>query len=178
METILGRLSGREKGLLLGCLAVLVSALWYTYVLDPMIDRWKAVKTEVARQELQYQKYARIAAREGATEQEYEQSVDRLRMKSSEEEEMALLLREIEEIARDKVGITNIKPHSVKDAGFYKRFNVEIECEAKVESLVRFIYEAEKSESLLRIRRLRLQVKSGEPSLLEASLLVSKISII
>lgn len=178
MHAILNKLSHREKALLYVTVGAVGLALWYSYFLGPMISRWRDLRVEVERSELRYEKFARVARREGITRTEYQDIADRLKIKGSDQEEMALLLKEIEGLARNMIRITNVKPHSVTEFGFYKRFNVEIDCEARVEELVRFIYEAEASESMLRLRRLRVQVKSGDAGLVEVSLLVSKLSII
>lgn len=177
MEAVLSKLSNRERGLLYLSITLLGLAVWYAYLLSPMLDRWKGLSSEVAGRELQYQKYSRIAARGGATRQQYQQVVDHLKMKGSEEEEMAILLKEIEGLARGKVQITNIKPYSVTDLDFYKHFSVEVECETTIESLVRFVYEVERAKSMLRLRRLRIQVK-GESDMLDVSLSLSKLAII
>ena len=178
MRVVLSRLSARERVLLHLAVLVLAIAVWYSLLLGPMIERWKEVRVEVTSKELLYQKYMRMAQRESTTRDGYRGLVDRLRMKGSEEEEMALFLKEIEGLARDKMRITNIKPHSAQDLDFYKRFNVEIECEGGMGSLVRFIYEAEQSQSMFRVRRLRIQAKGGQPGLLEVSLLLSKLSML
>ena len=178
MKSILNKLSYREKGLLLLCGLILTLAFWYSYFLLPLVSEWKEVNDEVNRKELMYQKFTKITGRKDITEHSYEQFINQLKITGSEEEEMAFLLKEIEGLARDKIYITNIKPHSVKDFGFYKQFNVEIDYEAQTEPLVKFIYEAERSKSLFRVGQLRLQIKSGKPDLLEGTLLVSKISIL
>jgi hypothetical protein len=178
MRAILNRLSNRERTLLYVTVGAVGLALWYSYLMGPMIGRWRNLRARVDRSELQYEKFARVARREDTTRMEYQAIADRLKMKGSDQEEMAVLLKEIESLARNRIRITNVTPHSVKEFGFYKRFNVEIDCEARMEELVRFIYEAEESESLLRLHRLRVQVKSGDPGLVEVSLLLSKLSII
>ena len=178
MRVALSRLSARERVLLHLAVLVLAIAVWYSLLLGPMIERWKEVRVEVTSKALLYQKYMRMAQRESVTREGYQHFVDQLRMTGSEEEEMALLLKEIEGLARDKIRITNIKPHSTKDFEFYRGFNVEIDCEGGIGSLVRFIYEAERSRSMFRVRRLRIQAKGGQPGLLEVSLLLSKLSML
>ena len=178
MQGFLRRLSNREKTLLYVTLGAVGVALWYSYFVGPIVTGWGDLRAEVERRELQYEKYARIAQREATALTEYEHIADCLKIEGSDQEEMADVLKEIESLARNNIRITNVKPHSVKELGFYKRFNVEIECEARMDQLVRFIYDAEKSDSILRLRRLRVQVKSGDAGLVEVSLLISKLSII
>jgi hypothetical protein len=178
---MLGRpsnLSHRERTLLYLTIGVAGIALWYSCFMGPMISRWKDLRAELERSELRYEKFARVAQREDATRRAYQDIADRLKIKGSDQEEMAFLLSEIESLARDRIRITNIKPHAVKEFGFYKRFNVEIDCEARMEDLVGFIYEAEESESMLRLERLRVQVNSGDTGLVGVSLLFSKLSMI
>jgi hypothetical protein len=170
-------MSGRERGLLYMTVAVVAGALWYSYVLGPVVGRWKSAGSEIARKELLYQKAGRIADRQDAAQQDYLTFVDQLRLKGSDQEEMAALLKEVEGLARGKVRITNVKPHSVKDFDFYKRFSIEIDSETDMESLVKFMYAAEHSSSLLRVERIRIQVKGGEADLLDVSLLVTKLLV-
>ncbi|MFH1220220.1 MAG: hypothetical protein V1694_07175 [Candidatus Eisenbacteria bacterium] len=178
MNGILNRLSNKER-LLLGLTMALVGlALWCSYLLAPMIKEWKRVSNEVSLKELAYRKYALVASRQAAVQQRYRQAVTQLKARGSDQEQMALFLKEIEALARDKVNITNIRPRSVTDLRTHKRFNVEIDCESTMEPLVRFIYEAERSRSMLRIERLRIQTKSGETGLLEVSMLLSRISVL
>ena len=177
MQAYLSRLSNREKGLLYLAVTLVGLALWYSYLLGPTMDRWQALRSEGALKELQYQKYVRIAGRHGETMEQYSQFADRLRMEGSEEEEMAILLKDIEGLARGRVRITNIKPYSVTDLDFYKRFSVELECETTMESLVGFIYEVELARPMLRLRSLRIQAK-GASDMLDVSLSLSKVGLI
>jgi hypothetical protein len=178
VEAVLRKMSGRERGLLYLTVAVVAAALWYSYVLGPVVGRWRSARAEIARKELLHEKAGRIAGRQDAAQQDYQAFVEQLRMKGSDQEEMAALLKEVEGLARGKVRITNVKPHSVKDYEFYKSFNIEIDSEADMESLVKFIYAAEHSTSMLRVERMRIQVKGGDADLLDISLLITKLLVI
>ncbi len=92
----------------------------------------------------------------------------------TEEELLASILSELENLAKlSGLRITDIRPQSPKALRTHKEFLVEVRQEGKIEAQLRFIYELENSQYLLRIKKLQLNPKiDGQ---LEGNLLISKI---
>jgi Tfp pilus assembly protein PilO len=97
------------------------------------------------------------------------------RMKS-EDEETTTLLKEIEALAnKTAISLIDMKPTALKSAGTYKKFLVNLNCEAQMEQLVDFMYNIENSNKLLVIERYQISPKSKESSIARCSMSIAKI---
>jgi hypothetical protein len=97
------------------------------------------------------------------------------RMKS-EDEEVTLLLKEIEGIAnKTAISLIDMKPSGLKSSGQYKKFMVNLNCEAQMEQLIDFMYNIENSKELLVIEKYQITPKSKESSIAKCSMVIAKI---
>ena len=174
----LAGLSKRERYILYVCIFVVASSLLYSFVVEPTARRWRDLGREILTQRAKLDKNLRVIAREESVRQEYERYAANVRQKGSDEEEMASLLREVETLARGSgVRITDIKPRPVKDMQFYKRYIIEVESEARMRELTRFIYRLQRSSQVLKVERLRLSAKGRRTPLLKSYMLIARVLI-
>jgi len=174
----LAGLSKRERYILYICIFVVASSLLYSFVVEPTARRWRDLGREILTQRAKLDKNLKVIAREESTRQEYERYAANVRQKGSDKEEMASLLREVETLARASgVHITDIKPRPVKDMQFYKRYIIEVESEAKIRQLTRFIYQLQRSRQLLKVEKLRLTAKGRGTPLLKSYMLIARVLI-
>ena len=173
----LAGLSKRERYILYICVTVIASSLLYNFVLEPAVRRWRSLGKEILVQRAKLEKNLKVIAREESARREYERYAGYIEQKGSDEEEMALLLREIEMLASNSgVRITDIKPRPVKDMKFYKKYTIEVESESEIRSLTRFVYQLQKSKQLLKVQRLRLTTKGRGSPILRSYMLITRVS--
>ena len=178
MVKILSRLSVREKFFMSVGLISILGILSYMYILEPLWGKWQTINKNIYLQERQLLKNIKIMAQKEMIAQLYEKHAQSLKMKGSVEEETAVILSEIENVARKNSGhITDIKPHRVRDMEFYKEYAIELEVEGDIANLTKFIYDLGNSEQILRVRHLRLNAKSGGENVLKAYMIVTKILV-
>ena len=175
---MLSGLSKRERYILYLCIAIVLGCLLYGFVLEPLALKWIKLNQKILSQKIRLEKNYRIIANKDIIKKEYQRYANYVKTVDSDEEVIAALLQEIENLARNcNVRINDIKPKEVKDLRFYKRFTIEIESEGQIEQLSKFIYQLQKSSQLLRVQRLHLGARGTQKSLLKSHMLITKISL-
>jgi len=175
---LLGKLKKRERAILYLTCILIVLSLIYNFIFEPIIKRYDLLKQEILKKQVNLQKYLYLLSQKEKIKQEFGQFSKSLKAKPQEEQEMAEVLSQIEDLSRRaSVHISQIKPQGFKDFKTYKEFLVEIRAEAKIESLVQFIYDLQSPPQLLKTKKLLLNTKSTAPDTLEATLLITKISL-
>lgn len=168
-------LSKGERNILYLCLLVILSSLLYTFLVEPGVRKWRGRRGRILTQELKLEKNLKIIARRKAIESRYQGYSERFRSQGTQEEEMAKMLREIETLAGDLVHIKDIKPRPAKEKGFYWQYSVEIEYEAPIKPLAKFIYGLQNSSQMFKITQLQLNAKGADK--LKGWMLATKVSI-
>jgi Tfp pilus assembly protein PilO len=170
-------LSPREKHMFYSAVAVIGAVLVYVLVLDPLIAKWTEINGSISKQETLLLKNLKILAQKEEIAKLYDQYAENIKMKGSPEEETAVILREIENVARSSnTYIADIKPQKVEDKEFYKEYYIELEAEGSIPNLAKFIYDLQSSKQILKVRYLRLNPK-GEGDVLKGYMVVTKILI-
>jgi Tfp pilus assembly protein PilO len=174
----LEKLKTRERVILyLACLLIALSLI-YNFIFEPIINKYKLINQEILKNQVKLQKYLTLLSQKEKIKQEFGQFSKSLKVKASEEQEMAEVLSQIEDLSRRAaVHISQIKPQGAKDYKTYKEFLVEIRAEAKIENLSQFIYELQSPPQLLRTKKLLLNTKTASTDILEATILIAKISL-
>ena len=174
----LDRLSIREKWLLYAGIAVILGIAIYIIAVEPIWTEWQDLNRNIFAKERKLLKNVKILAQKDRITSLYNKYASSIKMKGSVEEETAVILREIENIARStNINITDIKPHRVKNMDFYKEYYIELEAEGNVANLAKFIYELQSSDQILKVRHLRINPKAGGGDTLKAYMIVTKILI-
>jgi len=171
-------ISKREKTFFIITVSVVILSLVFSFVIEPLYKKHIQVEQEIRVKELRLIKNLKLMREKDIITKGFEKYSDRLKTKSSNEEEMASVLSEIEKIGK-KAGIylSNVKPQRIKDMNFYKILLVEIKFQANMQTLSKFIYNLQNSTSLLKVKRLQINIKGGGSSLLDGVLRISKISL-
>ena len=117
---ILSKFSRRERTLVIATLGVTVATILYGFVIEPVIRANTRLNDLIEAKSLKLKKGYRLLGREDEIQAEYGLYANMLKPTSSNEEEIASMLKVIEEIARgDSIYITNIRPQPVRDRGLY-----------------------------------------------------------
>ena len=176
----LSKLSKRERYITYITTVIIVFFFFSRVMLRPIINKLNDLNQEIAIQEKRLEKSLNILVQEDAINSNYKKYVKNLKQTSSDEEEIAELLSEIEQIAK-KAGIfiSDIKPLPVKKIDFYKEYVVELEAESEIAFIIDFIYQLEKSPRLLKVEKFHLTPKKEKgKDFLKAQMSISEILVL
>jgi Tfp pilus assembly protein PilO len=173
------KLSAREKIILCAVIIVVVLSLIYIGLVEPFIARWNNVNNRIDLLKGKLQKSLSLMKDKRSIDVEYESFAGKLKKSPSDEQEMTVVLDELEKAARrSNLKITSMRPKPARQKEYFRQFEVEIETESDMSSLMRFIYDIKNSPQLIKIDKLNLNTRGGQQAVvIRASMLVSKISI-
>ncbi len=167
----------RENILFVLTFVIILSSIFFNLVLLPLKNKWQSLDKEILISKTNFGRYARILMQRDLIEKEYKIYADYLKTKDSPEETIVNLLQEIETIATSSgVSLVNIVPSVIKEEDYFKQFNIRIELETEMTSLIKFLYQIQKSQQLFKIERLRILVK-GPMGQLRCNIRLNKIFI-
>jgi len=175
----IAQLQPRERLLAVGCGVVLLVVMLDQVVIRPWTKHAKTIRQEIARMEESLQVQQRLLARRDRILAELEQYARYRRPIIADDQQMAALLKEIEEFAtRSEVELTEIKPLAVESDATARRYPLEFRFRCTTEQWVELVYQIETSPSLFEIVRAGMSLDDEEPDRLDAYLrLVSAIPI-
>jgi Tfp pilus assembly protein PilO len=141
--------------------------------------RWKDIDSQTRLTKVKLQKSLSIIKDKERIDKEYAAYADRLKPKSSDEEELTSILNELETLARNaNLKIVSMRPRQPKDMDYYKTFTVEADTESDMGSLMKFIYDVKNSQQLIKIDKLNINTKSSQEGvIIKAAMVISKISL-
>ncbi len=175
---ILTQLSKRERLIFYVAASIIIFSFLYNFLVEPAYKKYKQLNQRLLSNDIKYQRFVRLTKEKERIAKEYKNSIKDVKLKSSDEEETASLLTQIETIARNSgVRIVDMKPQSTKDRGFYKQFRVEVKVESNMSALTRFMYDTVNSDQILKLERLQINAKGGGSDLLVATINVTKIAV-
>lgn len=160
-------------------LGFMVLALLDRMVVSPISSRINRSNQQVSLAEKQLGRHLRNLRQEQVISEEYRKYIKYVKKVGSDEEEVAGILGEIEELARKSaVYLVDIKPQMAKKVNFYKKYSVEVEAEGETESLVDFMYRLNNSPQLLRVAKLRFRLKEKESPIVKAVFIIVKVLVL
>lgn len=175
---MLSKFSKREQGLVAVTVAITVVTLSYVFIVEPIIEAYGGIDRKIKTYTVKLQKGRGLLMREETIIEQYKKYADLIRPALSDEEEIAAMLKVIEEIAsQNQMQITNIRPQPVREGEFYKEFIFELSAEANMRQLGKFIYDIQGSGNILRVKRLILTSSVSTKKVLKASMEISKPAI-
>jgi Tfp pilus assembly protein PilO len=176
---MLKKLSPREKIILYAVIMTVTLSIAYITLVEPLIARWNNVNSRIELAKAKLQKSLSLIKDKSKIDKEYASFAGRLKKSPTEEQEMTIVLDELEKTARrSNLKITSMRPKPARQKEYYKQFEVEIETESDIGSLMRFIYDIKNSPQLIKIDKLNLNTRGGQQSVvIKSSMLISKISL-
>jgi Tfp pilus assembly protein PilO len=171
------RLAKRERILFYVTVAVVLTALMQKFVFQSLGNKLEALNRDILIQEKALRKSLRTYNLREKILDDYRRYGEYLRIEGTEEEITARLLKDIEKLARKSgVYLVDIKPHPSKEASYYKKFIIEIQTEATMEEVIKFIYYLHKSPLPLRVGKLALvSKKQSRPTILKGAMFINAI---
>ena len=173
------KLSSQEKIGLSIAIGFFAVACFDRLLIHPIQTRFKKINQQIKVSEKEIGSDLRNLKRRDLVEAQYQKYLEYIQRSGSDEEEVAKILGEIESLARQSnVYVEDMKPLKPKEIDFYKEYAVEIEAEAKMQSLTNFLYQLNMSSQLLRVEKLRLNLSKGGSDTLKISMLVTKVLVL
>lgn len=173
---VFSSLSKREKAIfIIACFLICIS-LFYHIILEPVVKKWSTLNSQIAAKEVRLKKAIRLLREYESIKREYQKYASLVKGNQSDEQQMAAVLLEVENLARkSNVYINALKPRTIKDADFYQKFVVELELDTTVRDLMGFFYQLQGSPQILKVESMEMNAKSSQKDSIKAYLLISKI---
>jgi Tfp pilus assembly protein PilO len=159
---------------LAGGLALL--GILYALVFKPFSGEWFNLGRDIRVKEAELRKGMNLLQNYEAIKSEYERYASLKRGSQSDEQLMAGMLAEIENLARkSSVSINALKPYGIKDMGLYRRFLAHVELDTTVGDLSRFLYEIQNSPKILKIENIDINARPEEKTSIKAQVVISRV---
>lgn len=164
-------ISKREKSILIITAAVIVSALFFNFVIEPFFKTWKRVNNQILVKKTALKKDLRLLENRDVIISEYNTYTESTK-------NISKILGYIEKKA-DSLGIKteNIKPRSVVQKEFYKEYVIELEIEGALSAINKFASELLKSPTFITLKKFNLMPAKGTSSYFQGTLILSKLII-
>ncbi len=164
-------ISKREKSVLIITAAVIMSAFFFNFVIEPFFKTWKHVNNQILVKKTALKKDLRLLENRDAIIKEYNTY-------AGSANNMSDILGYIEKKA-DSLGIRteNIKPRPVVQKEFYKEYIIELEIEGAFSAINKFASELLKSPTFITLKKFNLRPAKGTSSYFQGTLILSKLII-
>ncbi|NQT06343.1 MAG: type 4a pilus biogenesis protein PilO [Candidatus Omnitrophica bacterium] len=172
------RFSKREQALITVTVLVIAIVVAYGFIIEPLSKVFNRLNREIKVSRLKLEKSMKLLERQDEIEADYNKYALLLKPSTSEEEEIASMLQAIEAVAsKDSIQITNIRPLPARDRGYYQELSFEVIAESPLEGLIKFMYDLQAADDLLRVVKFTLTAKSSSGNNLKAILSISKPAV-
>lgn len=174
----LSRMPKREKLIFYGAILFVSLALLDRLIIYPISSKMTSLDKEIQQKESDIKKDTHILALKDRILKESAKYASFFSGSESKEEEIASLLKEVENLAnKTSVYLIDIKPGSSRVAEGPNRYFVKLNCEAQMEQIANFMHKIESSNKLLTIEKYRISPRSKESSIVACRMSVSKTAI-
>ena len=179
MMDFFSKLSKKEKtGIVVAGIIVLL-AFSDGLIIRPIRERVTGLNDQIKMRREELKRNLQNLSQKETVSREYEKYARYVTKAGSDEEAVAQILAEVEELAREsRVYLVDTKPQPPVEAGFYKEYKAEIEIEGRVDAIVDFLYQLNNSTQLLRAEKLRIASKSKVSTTAKAFILITKVLIL
>jgi len=173
----LGNLSKREKKFFYAALFAISVIFIDRLIISPVIMRIDTLNKEIYQKQSAINKYLLILAQKEKIKQWTNKLSVFLDNLNKPSDDITSVLKEIEKLAnKSAVYLVDMKPGGVHQQGAFKKYVVNLNCEAQMQQLVEFMYNIESSYHLLTIEKYEITPKSKESGVASCAMTVVKIS--
>jgi Tfp pilus assembly protein PilO len=157
------KLNPRDRKLLIfmGVVIILAGGYYFLYMAPGSpADRWRDINEELAKKEAQLKEAQAAARMEEKLERDYLEAQTRLKFAQDrlpKEEGLPQLLKEVYKMGRNSgATILSFGPGPLSPKGYYRVKPISLSLKCDLSSLVKFLYNIEKSERLLDVRSMTI----------------------
>ncbi|MBN2452971.1 MAG: hypothetical protein JXB40_01745 [Candidatus Omnitrophica bacterium] len=137
------KLSKREGIITCVVALVIVAAVTYSMIVEPLAQRWHSLDNQIKKKAFDLMKDTKLLSRK-VSESDYAKFSAYAGAKKKEEEDVSDALTLIESVCRENsCKIVSIRPGSAKTSGRIKEMMIDMDIEAPIESLAKFFYDIE-----------------------------------
>jgi len=176
---IIRKLSKRERNVAAVTAVIIGAAVFYNMIIEPVAGNWHRLDKELKVKMNSLKKDMAMLPSCKAIESDYAKFSVYTRAKKNEEEDVSDMLAAIEALSRqDSCLIVNIKPSGVKKSGACKEIMVDLNVEASLAQLSKFLYDIETQKNMvLKVHRFTINSTQDPQNSLKGSFLISRIVI-
>ena len=173
------KLNPREKRIAAAVIFLLAVLMGYHGVFRPLAAKMTELDDRIFSMELKLRKAKTLLRQKDDILEAAKKFPNLAQMDAgTDEEEIARVLNLIEQTAsREQVSLADVKPQAVQSDNMSKRFAVELNAESNLQSLIRFIYNLEHSEKILKVEQVNSSPKEEGSSTLRSFLLVTRVVV-
>lgn len=170
-------LSPREKKIFYTALFMLLVLSIDRLAISPITNRLDALNKEIHQKQSAINRYLLILAQKERIKQQVNKLNVFLESLKASTDETTSLLKEIERIAnKSAVYLVDMKPAGLRQEVTFKKYLINLSCEAQMPQLVEFMYNIESSHRLLTIEKYQITPKSKEGGVASCTMTVAKIA--
>ena len=175
----ISRLSKREKLVFYVSFFFICITILDRFIISPIFSELNSLDKQIDEKKATVKKNLKIVAQKDRIQAISASYGTFSNSAESDDEQMTSFLKEIETIAnKDSVYLVDVKPSNVKvSRESVRKYLVNLNCEAQMEQILGFMYDIESSEKLLMIERYQISPKSQESSVIQCTMVVSKMVI-
>jgi len=166
----------KNKKLIISILSIASICLIFIAIILPFNKKWEKKDNQIKYKLALIEQNESIINQKTKLNESYSNINKKIQAKLPAERSQGNFLTAIGEVARKtNIHIESMNPQPLKTLGFYNELSVEINMEANLGNVVRFLYHMRKSSVVLVANRLNLQPKSERSALLKGHLIISTI---
>ncbi|RKY28301.1 MAG: hypothetical protein DRP61_02045 [Candidatus Omnitrophota bacterium] len=167
---------GKQKLLVISIITGIGALLFYLGFILPLSNKLTELNSKITNDEKLIKKLKEELKEREKLEEEFSSLSKKIKARLPFQREESQFLSEIEKVAKEtNIHINLLSPLPAQNIGEFKELSVEIDMEANLGNLVRFLYEIRKSSVVLVVNKLELTPKSERSSLLKGKLIISTI---
>ena len=135
------RFTKRELVTFIICIILVVIYGSYIGIVRPLREKISSLDDDFESQQKKLRKNLKIIEKAKAMNRQYDQYLSQLKQSGSNEQVMASILSEIEQVAGQLgLKITDLKPKRVKREEYYNLFSVNLTIDSDLNEILQFIY--------------------------------------
>ena len=178
LKQLFSRLAKRERIILYVTVIFVFFGLMDGLVYKPIMRHFNELEEKIISQENELRKNIRYLAAREIILNRYSAYAAHAVTSGGDEEEIASLLNEIEELARKSgLSLVNMKPKPATTTEFGKQYPLEVEMETQMAQLIKFIHGLHSSKYILGVKKLRLVPKGKQSAQVKGYLVINKTVI-
>ncbi|MCP4650979.1 MAG: hypothetical protein GY853_13005 [PVC group bacterium] len=168
-------LKHRKKILMAAACGVII-VLISSKIISPFSRNWTRQTSEIKKKKILLEKSREIIGQKEELTKRFSDLSRKVQAKLSLERGENTFLNAIGSVAEyTNVHVETMNPLPLRDLGAFNEVSVEINMQANLGNLVRFLYQMRKSSVVLVAKKLRLEPKSERSALLKCHLVISTI---
>ncbi|MDD5595137.1 MAG: hypothetical protein PHY94_02710 [Candidatus Omnitrophica bacterium] len=167
----------REKIILYLAAGVVIFSLVFNFALSPIVKKNELLNQQITVTRGKLKKYLWLLSQKESIQKKQEKAASADESLLTGKDTLVTTLSELERLTKEaNIRIVDIRPQTSKNLDLYKELIIDLRTEGDLEGYIKFIYSLENSLSLLKIKKLDLNVKPDTQSL-EGVFAISKLSI-